>query len=63
MLQWMKMDDALPSSLMDSNGNPKVKTTEGDEVGACWSSGMGLEWLTSNSLTHTDLHKTKQQVG
>jgi len=27
--------DAPPSSLMDSIANPKVKTTEGEGVGAC----------------------------
>jgi hypothetical protein len=47
--------DAPPDSLMDSTMNPKVKTVEGEEIGArslarsilggravCWSSGMGI---------------------
>jgi len=29
-------DDAPPSSLMDSTASPKVKTTEGKGVGACF---------------------------
>jgi hypothetical protein len=69
--------DAPPSSLMDSTMSLKVKTAEGEGVGArflacntstversvCWSSKIRLRRLTSNSIIHTDLHKTKQQVG
>jgi hypothetical protein len=29
---------------------------------ACWSSGMGLGRLTSNSITHTDLHKPNNKL-
>jgi hypothetical protein len=62
--------DAPPSSLMDSNVSPKVKTTEGERVGECslphniseveWCARAlrwGLRRLTSNSITHTDMHK------
>jgi hypothetical protein len=65
--------DAPISSLMDSTASPKVKTTEGERVGArsltrsisgveCWSSRMGLKRLTSNSITHTDLHKPNNKL-
>jgi hypothetical protein len=29
---------------------------------ACWSSGMGLGRLTSNSITHMDLHKLNNKL-
>jgi hypothetical protein len=60
--------DAPVSSLMDSTASPKVNTTKG-RVGAfslIRTSGLegcaraprwGLGRLTSNSITHTDLHK------
>ncbi len=64
------MNDAPPSSLMDSTMSPKVKTMEGEGVGsqhfggrgACWSFGMGLGILTSISLTHTDLQKPNNKL-
>ncbi len=31
--------------------------------GACWSSGMGLLRVTSNLVTPSNLHQTKQHVG
>jgi hypothetical protein len=55
--------------------SPKVKTTEGERVGAhslaCNTSGVeghvgvsgwGLGKLTSNSITHTDLHKPNNKL-
>jgi hypothetical protein len=30
--------------------------------GACWSSRMGLGRMTSNSLTHIDLHKPNNKL-
>ncbi len=30
--------------------------------GACWSFGMGLRRLTSNSITHMDLHKPNNKL-
>jgi hypothetical protein len=68
------INDAPPSSLMDSIASPKVKTMEGKELGVlfssqhfggrrvCWSSMMGLGRLISNSLTHTDLHKPNNKL-
>jgi len=63
-------NDAPPSSLMDSTTSPKVKTTKGEGVGAhspvritskvegcAGVLGWGLGRLTSNSITHTNLHK------
>jgi len=60
---------------MDSTTNPKVKTTEGEGVGArplaCSSLGVGgcakaLVWeprrLVSKSITHTDLHKPNNKL-
>ncbi len=67
--------DASPDSLMDSIASPKVKTIEGEGVGArslaCSTlgveghagvSGWGLRRLTSNSITHTDLHKPNNKL-
>jgi len=60
---------------MNSIVNPKVKTTKGKGVGACSliHSTLGIEgragaprWglgrLTSNSITHTDLHKPNNEL-
>jgi hypothetical protein len=67
--------DAPPSSLMDSNASPKVKTMEGKGVGACslarntlgveghaGALGWGLRRLTSKSITHTNLHKPNNKL-
>ncbi len=69
------MDDAPPSSLMDSTMNPKVKTLEGEGVGArsiaCSTSGVegraeALRWdyedWQNNSITRTDLHKPNNKL-
>jgi hypothetical protein len=68
MLCGLTKDDAPPSSLMDSTVSPKVNNERRRSWGAlpglqhfegrrvCWSSGMGLGRLTSNSIAHTDLH-------
>jgi hypothetical protein len=60
---------------MDSTVSPKVKTTEGEGVGACslacntlgvegcaGALGWGLGRLTSNSITHMDLHKPNNNL-
>ncbi len=60
---------------MDSIVNPKVKTTEGEKVKVCYltrstsreeerarTPGWGLGRLTSNSITHTDLHKPNNKL-
>jgi len=63
---------------MDSTVNPKVKTTEEKKLGhILWfatlrgyksvlmlarASGWGLRRLTSNSITHTDLHKLNNKL-
>jgi hypothetical protein len=67
--------DAPPNSLMDSTTSPKVKIVEGEGVGACslahntlWGEGRvgtpgwGLGRLTSNSITHTHLHKPNNKL-
>jgi len=67
--------DAPPSSLMDSIVSSKVKTTEGERVGALSLArstlgvegcvgvlGWGLGRLTSKSITHTNLHKPNKLV-
>ncbi len=66
--------DTPPSSLMDSTANPKVKLRKEKELKrvpwlvtlrgrrACWNSRMGLGRLTSNSLTHMDLHKPNNKL-
>jgi hypothetical protein len=60
---------------MDSTTNPKVKTSEGEGVGAHFIAhntlrleghvgvlGWGLGRLTSKSITHTDLHKPNNKL-
>jgi hypothetical protein len=60
---------------MDSTTNPKVKTTEGKGIRACslirdtsgvegrvGTLGWGLKRLTSESITHTDLHKSNNKL-
>jgi hypothetical protein len=55
--------------------SPKVKTTEGEGVGVCslvrsssgvegrvGALGCGPERLTSNLITHTDLHKPNNKL-
>ncbi len=62
--------DAPPSFFMDSIANPKVKTTEGKGVGACFLGVEGragvLRWglrrLTSKLITHIDLHKPNNKL-
>jgi hypothetical protein len=66
--------DAPPSFLMDSTASPKVKTMEeGVKVhslvrstlrvdGHVGALGLGLRRLTSNSITHTDLHKPNNKL-
>jgi len=61
--------------LTDSTANPKVKTMEGEGVGAwflaCSTSKVkgrartpewGLGRLTNNSITQTDLHKPNNKL-
>ncbi len=65
-------DDAPPKLLMDSTSSSKVKTTEEKGVGArslapgvegrARVSESRLERLTSNSITHTDLHKSNNKL-
>jgi hypothetical protein len=70
-----KYNDAPASSLMDSTANPKVKTTKGEIVecvpwfvalwgvqGCVRTLGWGLGGLTSNSITHMDLHKPNNNL-
>jgi len=60
---------------MDSTASPKVKTTEGEGVGACSLACRTLEvegcvgalrWglgrLTSKSIIHTDLYKSNNKL-
>jgi hypothetical protein len=60
---------------MDSTASPKVKTMEGEGVGACslahnisgvegrvGAPGWGLQRLTSDSLTHMGLHKPNNKL-
>jgi hypothetical protein len=66
--------DTLPSSLIDSNVSLKWNIGRVRNCGtlpnsqdfggrrASWSFGMGLGRMTSNSIIHTGLHKTKQQL-
>jgi hypothetical protein len=67
--------DAPPSSLMDSTMNPKVKTMEGEGVGArsltrstsgvegrAGATGWGLGRLTSNLISYMDLHKPNHKL-
>ncbi len=66
---------APPSSLMDLITSPKVKIAKGEGVGAHslvsgtsrveghdGALGWGLGRLTSNSITHTDLHKPNNKL-
>jgi hypothetical protein len=59
---------------MDSVAHPKVKTMKGERVGAralaynisgvkgcVGAPRWGLRRLTSNSITHTDLHKPNNE--
>ncbi len=61
--------------LMDSTISPKVKTTKGKGIGArslayntlgveghAGALGWGLGRLTSNSITHTNLHKPNNKL-
>ncbi len=65
-----------PSSLINSTMNPNVKTMKGYGVGVhslthnslgveglVGTSGWGLRWVTSGSISHMELHKPKKQVG
>jgi len=69
------MNDAPPSSLMDSTMSPKVTIMQGEGVAArflaCSTSGVegcvgdlkwGLKILISKSITHTDLHKPNNKL-
>jgi len=60
---------------MDSTTSPNVKTTEGEKVRVCSlvrstfgvvghakAPGWGIRRLTSNSITHMDLHKPKNKL-
>jgi len=60
---------------MDLTTNPKVKTAKGERVRVCsltrstsrveecaGTPGWGLERLTSNSISHTDLHKPNNKL-
>jgi len=69
------LNDAPPSSLMDSIASPKVKIAERERVGAllgsqhfggrgvCWSSGMGTRKIDKEFNSLHGLTQTKQQVG
>ncbi len=66
--------NAPPSSLMDSTVSPKLKTAKEKELGRApqlaalrgqkgvLNFKMGLGRLTSNPLTHTDLHKPSNKL-
>jgi hypothetical protein len=71
----IRLSDTPPSSVMDSVASPKVKTMEGEGVRACslacntlgvegcvGAPKWGLGRLTSNSITHTDLHKPNNEL-
>jgi len=71
-----KIVDAPLSSLMDSTMSPKVKTTEGEKVeacylvsniprirGVCWSSKMGTRKIGKQVNYSHEPAQTKQQVG
>jgi hypothetical protein len=62
--------DTPPNSWIDSTTSSKMKTTEGQEVGArsivhntlgvegcAKASGWGLGWVTHGSIIHMALHK------
>ncbi len=67
--------DAPADSLMDSIASPKVKTSEGERIGVhslvcstlgvegrAEALGQGLGRMTSNSITHMDLHKPNNKL-
>jgi hypothetical protein len=67
--------DTPPSSVMDSIVSPKMKTTEGEGIGArslayntsrveghVRAPGWGLGRLISKSIIHTNLHKLNNQL-
>jgi hypothetical protein len=67
--------DAFPNYLMGSTANPKVKTTEGEGVGAhslahstlgvkgrARAPRWGLGEVTSKLITHMDLHKPNNKL-
>jgi hypothetical protein len=67
--------DAPPNTLMDSITSPRVKTAEGEGIGAyslaCNTLGVkgyvrALGWgfgrMTSKSVTHMDLHKPNSKL-
>jgi hypothetical protein len=67
--------DTPSSSLMDSTASPKMKTLKREGVeasslarntseveGHVGAMGWGLGRLTSNSITHTDLHKPNNKL-
>ncbi len=71
----MEGSDAPLDSLMDSTGNPKVKTSEGEGVGVrslvrntlgveghARALGWGLGRVMSKSITHMDLHKPNNKL-
>jgi len=75
MVERRRINDAPPSSLMDSTVSPKVKTMEEERVGArslahntlgmeghAGAPGLRLERLTNKSITHTNLHKPNNNL-
>ncbi len=79
LLEDIKIDfiqsDAPLNSLMDSTASPKVKTVEGERIGAhslvritlgveghAKAPRWGLGRMTSKSITHTDLHKPNNKL-
>jgi len=67
--------DAPPRSLMNSIASPKVKTMKGKRIGAfslvhnttgveghVGAPGWGLGKLTSESITHMNLHKPNNKL-
>jgi hypothetical protein len=72
----MKVYEAPPNSLKDSNASPKVKTTQKEGVGLCsivhntlgvrrvsWNFGMGNRMSDKWVNYSYELVQTKQQVG
>jgi hypothetical protein len=68
--------DAPPNSFIDSNANPKVKTTKKERVGAhslthntsrvkkaCWSSKIWIRLNEKHVNYSYQYPQTKQQVG
>jgi hypothetical protein len=75
MVERRRINDAPPSSLMDSIASPKVKTMEEEIVGAhslahntlgveghAGAPGSRLGILTNKSITHTNLHKPNNNL-